>query len=67
MPFIFGNDFDELPPNMTTDDVTKCIVAALSEQLVKLVNEALRPHLYALTGNVDYAPETPPEQPRRKR
>ncbi|MCZ6550954.1 MAG: hypothetical protein O6926_06095 [candidate division NC10 bacterium] len=81
MPFILideekkkardGNDFDELPPGVTPDDVVKLIVAATLEGIVamvpKAVQEALRPYNYALTGNVDYLPETTQDRPRGKK
>ena len=70
MPFILIDDTDArgiLPPGVTEDDVTKLEAEALAQRLTELVQEALRPHLYALTGNMDYAPEEAPEQPRRKK
>ena len=69
MPFILvdekkkaasdGNGFDELPPGVTPDQLSKLITEVLSEQLTKLVNKALRSELYRLTGNMNYydAPE----------
>ncbi len=81
MPFILvdeekkaasdGNDFDELPPGVTLDDVVKLIVAAMFEGIIagvpKAVQEALRPHKYALTGNLDYLPDTTQDRPRGKK
>ncbi len=48
MPFIMiddldtsGNGFDELPPGVTMDDVSKLILAELSKQLTTVVSEAV--------------------------
>ncbi len=74
MPFIMIDDsdtsengFDEIFVDVSPAELGRLILAGVSEQLGKLVNEALRPHLYALTGNVDYLPETTSEQPRKKK
>lgn len=53
MPFVFADE--QLPAGLSPEDFQKLIVTELSEQLVAMVQEALRPHLYDLTGNVDYS------------
>ncbi len=71
MPFIMiddsDNDFDELFADVSPAELSRLILAAVSEQLGKLVNEALRPHIYKLTGNVDYCPEEALKPPERKK
>ena len=74
MPFIMiddldtsGNDFDELFADVTPDELSNLIVAGVSEQLGKLVNEALRPYIYAMTGNIDYCPEEAFKPPQRNK
>ncbi len=36
-----GNSFDELPPGVTMDDVSKLILAELNKQLTTVVSEAV--------------------------
>jgi len=71
MPFIMiddsDNDFDELFADVTPDELSNLIVAGVSEQLGKLVNEALRPYIYAMTGNIDYCPEEALKPQQRKK
>ena len=67
MPFILVDDFDEPSVDVTPEELSKIIVAGVSEQLGKLVNEALRPYIYAMTGNLDYCPEEALKPPERKK
>ncbi len=71
MPFIMiddsDNGLDEPFADVTPDQLAKIILAGVSEQLGKLVNEALRPHIYNLTGNVDYCPEEALKPVERKK
>ena len=67
MPFILVDDFDEPSVDVTPEELSKIIVAGVSEQLGKLVNEALRPYIYAMTGNIDYCPEEALKPPERKK
>ena len=56
MPFILvdekkkatsdGNSFDELPPGVTPDELSKLIVAGVSEQIIARTQEALHAALY---------------------
>ena len=41
-----GNGFDELPPGMTPDELSKLITDAISEQLKAMVQKALHEQLY---------------------
>ena len=64
MPFTFADvpkkdERAELPPGLNPEDLRKLIVAALSEHIQAMLQEALRPHLFDLTGNVDYLPARP--------
>ncbi len=69
MPFILvddaENEFVELPPGVTPDQLSKLITEVLSEQLTKLVDRAIRRGIYDVTGKMDYYDA--PEQPRGKR
>jgi len=67
VPFILVDDFDEPSVDVTPEELSKIIVAGVSEQLGKLVNEALRPYIYAMTGNIDYCPEEALKPPERKK
>ena len=71
MPFIMiddsDNDFDEPFADVTPDELSNLIVAGVSEHLGTLVNAALRPYIYALTGNMDYCPEEALKPPERKK
>lgn len=67
MPFILVDDFDEPSVDVTPEELSKIILAGVSEQLGKMVNEALRPYIYAMTGNIDYCPEEALKQPERKK
>ncbi len=67
MPFILVDDFDEPSVDVTPEELSNLILAGVSEQLGKLVNEALRPYIYALTGNIDYCPEEALKPPERKK
>ena len=59
MPFKFaddvdasGNGFDELPPGVTMDDVSKLILAELSKQLTTVVSEAVDATFHIKSGGV---------------
>ncbi len=71
MPFIMiddsDNGLDEPFADVTPDELSNLIVAGVSEQLGTLVNEALRPYIYALTGNIDYCPEEALKPPESKK
>ena len=69
MPFRFADDKkkDGLPDGITEEEFRKLIVAVVDDGVRKLIREALRPHLYALTGNLDYMPETTQDRPRGKK
>ncbi len=69
MPFILVDEEkkDGLPDGITEEEFRKLIVAMFDDGVRKLTQEALRPHLYALTGNVDYLPETTQDRPREKK
>ncbi len=71
MPFIMiddsDNGLDELFADVTPDELSNLIVAGVSEQLGTLVKAALRPYIYALTGNIDYCPEEALKPPQRKK
>ncbi len=71
MPFIMiddsDNGFDEIFADVSPDELAKIVLTGVSEQLGKLVNEALRPYIYAMTGNIDYCPEEALKPPERKK
>ncbi len=71
MPFIMiddsDNDFDEPFVDVTPDELSSLILAGVSEQLGTLVKAALRPYIYAMTGNIDYCPEEALKPPERKK
>ena len=74
MPFIMVDDFDtsgngsdELFADVTPDQLAKIILTGVAEHIGTLVKAALRPYIYAKTGNIDYMPEEflKPLQPRK--
>ncbi len=69
VPFRFAEkkNTDGLPDGITEEEFRKLIVAVVDDGVKKLMREALRPHLYSLTGNVDYLPETTQDRPRGKK
>ena len=74
MPFILvddtdarGNDFDEIFVDVSPAELSRIILEGVSEHLGTLVNAALRPYIYALTGNIDYCPEEALKPPERKK
>ena len=64
MPFEFieiddaDNGSEKLPAGLSPEDLQKLIATAVAEKVTALVTEALRPHLFALTGNMDHLPGT---------
>ena len=72
MPFRFADEKKKtdgltLPDGVSEEDFRKLVATAVADGVLGLVREALRPHLYALTGNVDYLPETEQKRPRGKK
>ena len=65
MPFRLEDEErdDGLPDGVTIEQFRQRVAAAVADGVAEMLEKALRPHLYQLTGNLDYLPDQdPPEE-----
>ncbi len=67
MPFRFEDEErdDGLPDGVTIEQFRQLVAAAVADGVAEMLEKALRPHRYAITGNVDYLPDQDPREEKK--